>query len=215
MTAAVQDARRADAQRNHERIVAAARKLFATDGVDASVRQVAGCAGLGVGTVYRHFPTRDDLIDAVLEDAFEENIAIAERALEHGDPWAGFCEFLEQTLALHVCNRALRDVVETHARGRERAAAMRRRIAPLVRELVERAQADGSLRHDFTPQDVALIYWATDRVIEMSREVAPEAWRRQLGFVLDGLRASAATPLSAPPLRQAQLARVGLQVESG
>ena len=87
----------------------------------------------------------------------------------------------------------------------ERAASMRRRIRPLVAELVRRAQAEGTLRADFTPQDVTLLFWACDRAIELPAQVAPEVWRRQLGFLLDGLRPTAATPLPHPPLTDEQL----------
>ena len=73
-----------------------------------------------------------------------------------------------------------------------------------------RAQDEGSLRADFTPQDLPLLFWSSDRVIELAGDVAPRLWRRQLGFVLDGLRAEAAHPLPAPALRESQLARVGL-----
>ena len=86
---------------------------------------------------------------------------------------------------------------------------MRRRIRPLVAELVRRAQEQGTLRPDFTPQDVTLLFWGCDRAIELPAHVAPEVWRRQLGFLLDGLRAAAATPLPHPPLSDEQLERVG------
>lgn len=200
---------RRDAKRNRERLVSAARELFASAGVDVSVREVARHAGVGVGTLYRHFPAREDLVDAVLEGAFEDLVASAEAALAEPDPWSGFTGFVEDALASHARNRGLKDVVETQMHGRERAAAMRRRIRPLVARLVARAQEHGSLRPDFTPQDVALLFWASDRVIELGGEVAPEIWRRHLGFVFDGLRSSAATPLAQPPLTEAQLRRVG------
>lgn len=200
---------RSDARRNRERLVGAARELFASAGVEVSVREVARQAGLGVGTLYRHFPAREDLVDAVLEEAYEDFIAQAEAALEESDPWRGFTRFIEEALVLHALNRGLKDVIETQAHGRERAAAMRRRIRPLVTRLVARAQEQGTLRPDFTAQDVPLIFWASDRVIELGGAVAPDIWRRHLGFVFDGLRSSAATPLERPPLTDAQLRRVG------
>lgn len=189
--------------------MAAARELFASAGVDVSVREVARHAGVGVGTVYRHFPGREDLVDAVFEDALEEFIASAERALAETDAWRGFTGFIEETLVLHARNRGLKDVVETRRHGRERVAAMRRRIRPLITRLVARAQDQGALRRDFTAQDISLVFWASDRVIELAGGVAPEIWRRQLGFVFDGLRSSAATPLPQPALTEAQLRRVG------
>jgi hypothetical protein len=125
------------------------------------------------------------------------------------DPWRGFTRFIEEVLVLYARNRGLRDVVETQTRGRKRAAATRRRIRPLVARLVASAHEQGTLRPDFTPQDIPLLFWASDRVIELAGDVAPNVWRRQLGFVFDGLRSSAATPLTQPPLTEAQLRRVG------
>jgi AcrR family transcriptional regulator len=200
---------RVDARRNRERLVAAARMLFARHGLDVSVREIAREAGVGVGTLYRRFPTRDELVDAVLEDAFEEVVAAGERALAEHDAWSGFAEFVEDLLALNANNRGLKDVVETQQRGRGRAASMRRRIRPMIAELIDRAQAQGALRADFSPQDLSLLFWGSDRVIELTADVAPEVWRRYLGLVLDGLRATAATPLPHPPLSDAELRRVG------
>jgi len=200
---------RSDAKRNRARLVASARELFAARGVDVPAREVARHAGVGVGTLYRHFPERADLVDAVLEESFDELIALAETSLAEGDAWRGFARFVEEALVLHGRNRGLKDVVETHAHGRTRAQEMRKRLRPLIADLVERAQRDGELRSDFTPQDIALLFWGSDRVIDLAGEVAPELWRRQLGFVLDGLRASNATPLAAPPLTDRQLKRVG------
>jgi AcrR family transcriptional regulator len=200
---------RVDAKRNRERLVATARQLFASRGVEVSVREVARHAGVGVGTLYRHFPTREDLVDAVLEDAFEELIAIAQTALAEADPWRGFTRFIEEALVLHARNRGLKDVVETQRHGREHAASMRRRMRPLIQRLVGHAQETGTLRADFTPEDIPLLFWGADRVIELSSAVAPDLWRRHLGFVLDGLRASAATPLEQRALTAAELRRIG------
>jgi AcrR family transcriptional regulator len=198
---------RRDAQANRDRIVEAARACFAAEGIAVPVEQIAQRAGVGMGTLYRRFPTKEDLIDAVLEDAFEGFIAAAEQALEAEDPWIGFSGFFERAIALHAANRGLMDVTATEARGKARAESMRKRLGPLVRELIERAQAQGTLRGDFAPEDVALVFWSAGRVIEASSAVAPELWRRQLGLMLDGLRAEAATPLAHPPLTRAQLDR--------
>lgn len=199
---------RRDAQRNRDRIVASARALFARDGAEPSVEEVTRHAGVGMGTLYRHFPTKDDLLDAVLADAFEELVVAAEHAVAAGDAWAGFTGFLEQSLALHAANRGLKDVLATRGRGLERADAMRARIHPLLDLLVERAQEQGALRADFTAEDLPLVFWSCGRVIEASASVAPDLWRRHLGLLLDGLRAEAATPLPAPSLTRDQLARV-------
>jgi AcrR family transcriptional regulator len=199
---------RSDAKRNHARLVAAARELFAARGVEVPTRDVARHAGVGIGTLYRHFPERADLVDAVLAESFEELIALAEASLAEDDAWRGFTRFIEEALVLHGRNRGLKDVVETDEHGRTRAQEMRRRLRPLVAKLVARAQERGDLRSDFMPQDIALLFWGSDRVIELAGDVAPELWRRQLAFVLDGLRSPNPTSLPAPPLSEAQLRRV-------
>ena len=200
--------RRSDAQRNHELIVTAARAVLAESGADARVEEIAHRAGVGVGTVYRHFPDKDALIDAVLDDAFDEIISLAEAALEEGEAWTGFAGFLERTIALQATNSGLRGIAAGSERGRERAASMRTRLRPLVRRIVERAQAEGGLRPDFAPEDVPLVFWGAGRVIDLATPVAPEIWQRFLALLLDGLRTGAATPLPTPPLTRGQLDQV-------
>jgi AcrR family transcriptional regulator len=161
-----------------------------------------------MGTLYRRFPSKEDLIDAVLADAFEEYIEAAEHALAVADAWEGFATFLERALALHAENRGLKDVAATHRHGRARATAMRARLTPLVSRLIRRAQEQGALRGDFTREDLPLLLWSGGRVIEAGGTIAPDLWRRYLGLMLDGLRAEAATPIAQPPLTRAQLDRV-------
>lgn len=199
---------RSDARRNRERIVASARALFAKAGTDVSVEDITRHAGVGMGTLYRHFATKEELLDAVLEETFEEIVALANEALVATDAWAGFSGFLEGALELHAENRGLKDVLATRQHGLERARAMRSSLRPLLRKLIERAKAQGTLRADFRPEDVPLVFWTSGRVIELTAAVAPELWRRHLALMLDGLRAEAATPLPQPPLTEAQLARV-------
>jgi AcrR family transcriptional regulator len=205
---------RSDARRNRERLIASARTLFAESGVEVSVEDITRHAGLGMGTLYRHFPTKEDLIDAVLEDAYAEIVLAAEHAAGEEDAWAGFTGFLERALALHAANRGLKDVLATREYGRQRAEAMRARIRPVLSTLIARAQAQGALRSDFTAEDLPLVFWTGGRAIEATAGVAPDFWRRYLGLLLDGLRAEAATPLPAPPLTRAQLARVARRRET-
>jgi AcrR family transcriptional regulator len=198
---------RRDAQANRARIVAAARAAFAADGIEVPVEEIARRAGVGMGTLYRHFRAKEDLIDAVLEDAFAAFISAAEQALAEEDAWLGLRSFLERVFALHVENRGLKDIIATRAHGRARAEAMRRRMRPLLRSLIERAQEQGTLRDDFTAEDMPLLFWTGGRVIEATATIAPDFWRRYLGLLLDGLRAEAATTLPHPPLTRAQLNR--------
>ncbi len=205
--ATAQRQQRSDAKRNREQIVGAARILFARFGVDASVDEITRAAGVGMGTLYRHFPTKEDLVDAVLEDAFAEFLGLASAAVEEPDAWAGLSTFLERALALRAANRGLMDVLATGTHGSERAGAMRRRMRPLLVELVSRAQLQGALRLDFSADDLPLLLWGGDGVIDCATNVSPEIWRRYLGLVLDGLRVDAATPLQHPPLSRAQVGR--------
>jgi AcrR family transcriptional regulator len=198
---------RRDAQRNRERIVASARLLFARDGLEASVEDVTRDAGVGMGTLYRHFATKEELIDAVLEESFEELVEVAEAAVAEDDAWAGFTGFMEAALQRYAANRGLKDVLAGSEHGRRRARAMRRRLAPLLQQMIARAQEQGSLRADFTPQDKPLLFWTSGSVIDATAGVAPDCWRRHLGLTLDGLRAGAATPLPVPALTPAQLER--------
>jgi AcrR family transcriptional regulator len=179
-------ATRVDAQRNRARLLASARELLAAQGGDISLREVARDAGVGVATLYRHFPTRDELVDAVLDDALQEFLAAARAALAAADPWAGFTGFVDEALRLMARNRGLRDALETGTLGCERAAELCADIAALIAELVDRAQAAGALRADFTGPDVAAVLWAGDRVLELGDAAL---WRRHLGYLLDGLRA--------------------------
>ena len=199
---------RSDARRNREQLVASAHELFAASGLDVSVEEITRHAGVGMGTLYRHFPTKEDLIDAVLEDAFAGLLDAAREAAEAEDAWAGLTGFLERALAEHVGNRGLKDIIAMRAHGRARTEALRERIRPLLRSLIERAQAQGSLRADFAPEDLPLVFWSADRVNEATAGVSPGFWRRYLALLLDGLRAEAATPLPHPPLTRVQLNRV-------
>lgn len=198
---------RSDARRNRARLVASARDLFAAAGVDVSVEEITRHAAVGMGTLYRHFPTKEELIDAVLEEAFDEFVGLARAALAEPDAWTGLCRFFEGALALCAQNRGLKDVVATREHGCGRAAAMRRKLVPLLARLVARGHREGALRLDFSPQDIALVLWSGESVIERSADLSPELWRRHLGLLLDGLRPAAATPLPSPPLTRAQLER--------
>jgi AcrR family transcriptional regulator len=172
---------RRDAQANRERLVAAARDAFAVGGVDVSMDEIARRAGVGVGTIYRNFPTKDDLLDAVLEDAIDRLVAILHEALALDDAWAGFRLYLEHALDLHARNRGLKQLFA--ARG---TAHARRRMGPLAVQLISRAQQQGTLRADFKPEDLRLVFRSAGAVIEYD----PGSRRRFVALLLDGLKAS-------------------------
>jgi AcrR family transcriptional regulator len=198
---------RKDAQRNRERLVEAARTVFAERGLDVALEEVARRAGVSIGTLYNRFPTRADLVAAVFADRRETLIEIAERALAMDDAWAGFVHFLEQVCRMQATDRGFNDL---SARSLPQAAPAPHlaRGHELMTEVVERAKRNGALRPDFVLADMAFVTWAITRTIEATAGEHPEAWRRHLGFILDGLRAPAAHPLPVPALTDEQVSRI-------
>jgi AcrR family transcriptional regulator len=200
---------RRDAERNRQRILAAAADAFATGGLAVTMDEIARCAGVGVGTVYRRFPDKELLIEALFEQRIDELVALAEAAREEPDPFAGLERFFESFLATQAADRGLKEVLLGTARGEGRIAHARDRIAPVVDDLVERAHASGQLRADVAASDLALLQFMLGALIDYTSDVDPEAWRRLLGVVLDGLRTrrDGPSPLPRPALDDAQIAR--------
>jgi AcrR family transcriptional regulator len=179
---------RADAERNRQRLMAAAKELFATRGLDVTLDEVARHAGVGTGTAYRRFPNKDALIDALMVDSIGQIAAIARECLEDPDPWRGLTGYFERALALQAADRGLKDVLFSSGRGRERSDHARQQIAPVVTKLVRRAVAAGAVRGDFAVSDVPLINFMLNTLVDFGRDVEPDLYRRYLAIVLDGLR---------------------------
>jgi len=178
---------RSDAQRNRERIVAVAREVFAEHGLDAPVEEIARAAEVGVGTLYRRFPAKEDLIDAVFEETLGELATIARAALAAETGWEGFCTFVERVVELNAANRGLHGLMGSQEHGRTRIESIRRRMRPLVGRLISRAQAEGTLRPDFKGEDMRMVFAAAGRVIELTHGDARQ-WRRFVAYLLAGLR---------------------------
>jgi AcrR family transcriptional regulator len=183
---------RRDAQRNHELLVEAARELFMEQGVDAPLEEVARRAGLGIGTLYRHFATRDALVEAIVERRMGELLAIAEAALSEPEGWEGLVRLLERTLELQAADRMLKDVLMRYSPETARLESAREEVRRLFEQILVRARDEGTLRRDFALPDLALLLWSFAPVIDATAKVAPNAWRRHLRWLLDGLRADAA-----------------------
>jgi AcrR family transcriptional regulator len=196
---------RRDAQRNRALLVAAAREAFAEHGVDARLDEIARRAGVGSGTLYRHFPTREALVEAIFAERVGEFLALAEAGLAEPDAWAGLVGFLEATLELQRSDRVLKEIFLRYPPGEGRLAETRAQMRAQFEGLIGRARDQGALRSDFTVADLALLLWSFAPVIDATADTAPEAWRRHLHLLLDGLRAEAATPQTQPPLDDAQL----------
>jgi AcrR family transcriptional regulator len=198
---------RKDAVRNRARILESAGEAFAELGLDVGVDEIARRAGVGMGTLYRHFPTKDALIDAILDQRLDRLAALAEEALEASDPWSGLVHFVERAVELQAADRGLKDVLSSRRRAERSLTRARARLRPLLERLIERAQEDGSLRGDVANWDIVVLLWATGRIVELTAEVAPGQARRFIALHLDGLRARSASPLPAPPLTARQHAR--------
>ena len=193
---------RADAARNRARLLVAARAVFAERGLDATMDEVARRAGVGVGTAYRRFRNRDDLIAALFEERLDDFMGILDEALRDPDAWSGLTHFLERSMAMQSEDRGFRDLLLQSAEGRERMRRFRAEIRPLVGELMRRAQDAGVLRADVDRRDVLLVSLMVGAVADFASEVEPDLWQRSLGLLLDGLaaRRDDATPLPVGPL---------------
>ncbi len=195
---------RADAARNRERIVAAATAVFAERGLEASTAEIAARAGVGEATLFRRFPTKDDLITAILGVQFEESAELAETCLEDDDPWRGVERFLYEMADRASQDHGISDANKEQCMASPALAGERRRVLDLTAQLVKRAQAAGVLRDDVAGQDLMLLMGAVASVSELPFPgLRADLWKRYLGIVLDGLRPDGASKLrpGVPPRR--------------
>jgi AcrR family transcriptional regulator len=192
---------RADAERNRERILAAAAELYAERGLDVSLDDIAAHAGVGVGTVYRRFPDKEALIDALFEVKIDAAVSLADAALEIEDPWEGLVTWMRGMCRLQAEDRGFKDALLMRDRGRDRMAAARERIAPRALRLFSRAQEAGAVRADLGPFDIPMLHLCVGLMADRTRDVAPDYWERILTIVIDGISAkAAATPMPVEPL---------------
>ena len=190
-TAAEPDAprvQRADARRNREKVLEAAREHFALDGLETQMDEIARAAGVGVGTVYRHFPTKEDLLQALADDRFEGLAGAAREALEAADAWQGFVDFMTYAARVMAEDRALSEAMD-QLPGLCRSSAERVEMPALTGQVVARAQASGDLRPDLVPEDVPALVCGLGRAVRSEVERPTLSWERFLEIVLAGLRA--------------------------
>jgi AcrR family transcriptional regulator len=186
---------RRDAERNRQRILAAAGELFTQRGLSVTLDDIARHAGVGVGTVYRRFPDKEVLIDALFEQRLEAMVAIATEALADPDPWNGLVLFFERGCERQAHDRGLKELLASSTHGGGCVVDARDQLRTLVTELFDRAKAAGVVRADADPYDAPLIHMMLGTVMDRTRDVAPEIWRRYLGMLLDGLRPGTPAPL--------------------
>ena len=185
---------RRDAERNRQLILDAARQVFAAEGLDAGFDAIARVAGVGVGTVYRRFPQRADLVHALFDQEVDRVVARAESALAEPDAWGALCAFLRWSVEAQAADRGLAQLLAASGHGRS-GSDHRDRIEPLVDALASRAQAAGALRPNVTALDLVLAASLASRVGSPDR---PEPRERLLALVLDGAAVDRATPTPLP-----------------
>jgi AcrR family transcriptional regulator len=195
---------RADARRNREAVLAAAKELFADQGLDAQMPEIAKAAKVGVGTVYRHFPTKDDLIEALVVERFQRVFERGTSALDEAktEPWEAFCEFMRFSVGLQANDRALSQVMSSRP-DLMQAHAEESGTLEVSEKLLALAQKSGDLRKDAEVEDIPMIICGLGHVTSaaFTGRMAPGmSWERFLAIVLDGLRApgSARLPRRAP-----------------
>jgi AcrR family transcriptional regulator len=174
---------RADARANHDKLVAAARALFTQKGTSAPLEEVAERAGVGIGTLYRHFPTRQALLEAVYVDEVEA-MARAATELEELPPWDALSQWLHQYLGFAATKRALNEALMETDPNSNVLLTCRTAITGAGTALVERAQHAGAVRTDTTFLDIVRMVGA----IAMVPTEDPEQKKRLLELALDGLR---------------------------
>ncbi|MEO3930992.1 TetR/AcrR family transcriptional regulator [Micromonosporaceae bacterium B7E4] len=197
---------RADARRNRRQLIVATRAAIASRGLDVSALDIATAAGVGVGTLYRRFGTKEALLDAVVLGLYDELCETAQACIERPDPWNGLAEFVMELAGAHRDSRGLAEV--TAACERPPSPELAQRTAGLqdaVIRLTERAHAAGELRVDVTWQDIMICSRApldTDHCLGV--DAGPDGWRRVVTILLDGMRAPGRTPLegSGPQISQ-------------
>jgi AcrR family transcriptional regulator len=185
---------RADARRNRERVLSVAREAFAQNGVDLPMEELARRAGVGVGTVYRHFPSKEALLDALLVDHFAAIAANAQAALDRDDPWHAFCECIRFGAERQAVDSSFCDAMFARkaVSRNEAVLQVREDLESATHELIRRAQAAGEMRADFTPDDLPMFFASMSGAVRSAHDHPELDWRRQLEFLLDGLRAPSA-----------------------
>jgi AcrR family transcriptional regulator len=190
---------RSDAARNRAAIIEAAREVFAEHGLEASLEDIACRAGVGIATLYRRFPGREQLIAAALVDKVAEYAQAAEEALAVADPWAGFVGYVYRICELQAADRGLSDLLAMALPVDEQIEEMRAAANARVIDLIDRAKAAARLREDFAGEDLLLLLIASAAIGQVTRDDAPDAWRRFVALALDGFARPGSAGLPLPP----------------
>jgi len=196
---------RRDAQERHDRLIAAAQREFAARGVDASLERIARDADVAIGTLYRHFPTRMDLLLAALAPRLREFMSGSEKALETDDPWDAFVQYLENLFRVQAGDRGFNDFLSRRFTDNAETERIHDQLCRQIGDVLARAQDAGAARPDITQADVVNLIWSLGPIIDATSSTAPDAWRRNLYLMLDAYRAERAHSLPEPPMTDQQL----------
>jgi AcrR family transcriptional regulator len=197
--------RRRDARERREKLIAAAQREFAARGVNASLEKIARDAGVAIGTLYRHFPTRLDLLTAAFRPRLRDFLDGANRALAMDDPWEGFVCYLENLFEVQAGDRGFNDFLSRRFPDSADTEHIHDQMCRQIEDVLTRAQEAGQVRPDITQADIVNLIWTNGRVIDATSTTAPSAWRRHLYLMLDAYRADRAHGIPEPPMTSKQL----------
>jgi AcrR family transcriptional regulator len=205
---------RRDARDNRERILAAAHLAFSTIGLDAPLESIAAAAGVGKGTLYRHFPDREALINSIYKDFAAEVFESVDEALRATDTWAAFRAYMITVVELQARDRGLADIILTRHPSASTLQSVARQTLPLTERLLSHAKRRRVVRADLEVSDIMAVYWGAQRVLMATRDIAPNAWRRYLAMQFAAFRAPARGRLPKPALTRSQLWRAMVSVKA-
>ncbi|MEZ2388519.1 TetR/AcrR family transcriptional regulator [bacterium RCC_150] len=190
---------RADAGRNRKRILAAARSLYASEGLNISMAAVAREAGVGKATLFRHFTTPQQLVDAVFADRMDAYVEATAEALADPDSWCGFVHFISAVCEMQARDRGFADVLTLTFPAAKALEERRAKAYHGFLQIIEGAKATGHLQGDFESEDLILLLMANAGVISATANDAPDSWRRLIGHMLRGFATPGALIPPIPP----------------
>ncbi|MDT7839749.1 TetR/AcrR family transcriptional regulator [Streptomyces justiciae] len=198
---------RRDARRNRELLTEAAHEVFAEQGLQAPLDVIARRAGVGNATLYRHFPTRAALIDAVFHDQLTDTMTAGAQARTAPDAWTGLTAYLEAVFTTLAADRGTNDLMTIRLDGVDTLQEVHAHNHETVELLLRRGQEEGTVRDDITVEDVLFTLAALGRAVpSLTSAATPDAWRRPLCLFLSGLHtARTVRPLPGQALTAAEL----------
>ena len=187
---------RADAARNRERIIAAAAAVFAERGLDAATAEIAHRAGVGEATLFRRVPTKDDLIDAIIETRMEELAVLADAAADAADPAAALERFMQDLVKQFSRDKGFFEAAGERCMNDPKFQAQRERGMEAVGRLLRRAQDAGAVRTDLSPADISFLAGSAMYAMEVRKPgLRDDLWKRYLRVILDGMKPDGASKL--------------------